>query len=144
MPGLVESSPWETTNTKYQKTVKINDDAPAVRFPLVLTPTQACGDVNDAIQMAKTLSPKASDGLQDSKLRKLMDANGGAIHLKSLGLRSAEDFSQFLDALAGEGEKRLVPHQPIGMHVLRRPQAKNVFTVNEYVPRFFSSRSSQC
>ena len=133
MATSLKSGSWETAKTRSQKTIKILDtpDAPEIRFPLVLTPSEPCGTLSDAIERAKTLSPKASDKTQNSNIRKLLDANGGAVHLKSLPLRSAEDFSQFLDALAGEGEDRWVPHEPVGMHVLRKPQAKNVLTVNE-------------
>ena len=136
MATLLDSGAWGTAKTKSQKAIKILDepDAPQIDFPLVLTPSEPCGTLSDAIERAKTLSPKKSDKTQHSDIRKLLDVNGGAIHLKSLPLRSAEDFSQFLDALAGEGENKWVPHEPVGMHVLRKPQAKNVLTVNEYLP----------
>lgn len=126
---------WQIAQTESQKIINIVDepDAPKIRFPLVLTPSEPSNTLSDAIQRAKILSPKVSAKAESSNIRKLLDANGGAIHLKSLPLRSAEDFSQFLDALAGQGEEKWVPHEPVGMHVLRKPQAKNVLTVNEYL-----------
>ncbi|KAF8534750.1 hypothetical protein BDD12DRAFT_716791, partial [Trichophaea hybrida] len=80
------------------------------------------------------LAAQPSDINNRSNLRKLLDANGGAINFKRMPLRSAQDFSDFVQALAGKGDHSWVPHQDKGMQVLRKPRAKYVVTTNEGPP----------
>ena len=125
---------WNISHTSFQKTIKVVDkrNAPSVSFPLVLEPSSLSHALPDVLEEVKQLATKPSDESHHSSIRNLLDENGGAVYFKSLPLRSAQDFSRFLDALAGEGQQAWVPYDPLAMNVLRRVQAKNVLTVNEY------------
>jgi hypothetical protein len=125
---------WNISQTSFQKTIKVEDkpNAPSVSFPVVLGLSNPSHTLPDVLEEVKQLATKPSDKSHHSGIRNLLNENGGAVYFKSLPLRSAHDFSQFLDALAGEGQQAWVPYDPLAMNVLRRVQAKNVLTVNEY------------
>lgn len=74
----------------------------------------------------------AKSSLQQSPLRALLTAHGGALHLRNLPLRTAEDFSRFIHAIAeGPGWQ---PHVDKGLMVKRTLHAANVATANEGPP----------
>jgi hypothetical protein len=132
MPSITASSFWKPGQASFQKQIEsvINDDV--MNFPLILRPSKDFPTLEDVLQGAHDLavSPSATHR-DDSHLRKLLDYNGGAVLFRGMPLRSAEDFSQYVEALSGKGQYAWTPHEVIGMHVLRKPQAKNVYTVNE-------------
>lgn len=138
---------WNITQTSFQRTLKIVDEPeePSVNFPVVLTPSNSYPALPEVLAGARELAAHASnEGHQSSSIRKLLDENGGAVYFKSLSLCSAQDFSRFLDALAGEGDHAWFPYEPLAMNVLWKMQAKNVLTVNEYgnpsLPKSFSCK----
>lgn len=70
--------------------------------------------------------------LIQSLVRQLLNTHGGALHFRNLPLRTADDYSRFLHALAeGAGWR---PHVDKGLRVLRRVLAKNVATANDGPP----------
>ncbi|KAL1989112.1 hypothetical protein VTN96DRAFT_5875 [Rasamsonia emersonii] len=91
---------------------------PNTIFPLALSPVQAGLPLHDLIDSIKRLSAAG-------KIRDLLNAHGGAIFFKDLGLRSAEEFSQFAQAFGW------TPHEDIGNPVRRTVVAYNVATANE-------------
>jgi hypothetical protein len=130
---------WTSVAKPYQKNIQIIEgpDEPFINFPLVLEPTFAEQSKETVLAEARKLGAQPSDDSLQSPIRRLLDANGGAIHFKGLPLKSAEDFSEFMFALAGSGAYGWKPHEHVGMEVLRRPQAKNVLTANEGPPSHF-------
>ena len=129
---------WTSTKEDYQVPLQINEgpDQPTIDFPLVLRPQNH--NKEQIIQEIAKIAAQPTDKNEQSKLRQLLDANGGVIHLKGLALEDANDFSEFLDGLAGKGTHAWVPHEHVGMEVLRRPQARNVLNTNERVLLFES------
>lgn len=130
---------WASLAKDYQKQIKIIEDSnePVVNFPLVLQPAREELSKEALLEQARVLGAKPTDETLKSPIRELLDANGGAIHFKGLPLKSADDFSEFMFALAGSGDKAWVPHEHMGMEVLRRPQSNNVLTANEGPPSHF-------
>lgn len=125
---------WSIASRDFQKHIQIVSDSSEspIPFPLVLVPSVSSVTLSDVLEGVKQeLAPKPGDTLESNHIRKLLDRNGGAICLKSLPLRSVEDFSQFLDALSGSGSMGWYPYDAVAMNVLRKVQAKNVLTVNE-------------
>lgn len=128
---------WNVSWRAFQKHIQIVPDSgeSPIPFPLVLVPSDSSVTLSDLLEGAKKeLAPQPGDTLESNQIRKLLDKNGGAICLKSLPLRSVEDFSQFLDALSGSGNMGWYPYDAVAMNVLRKVQAKNVLTVNEGPP----------
>lgn len=123
---------WSVRKKDYQVPLKVIDEPnePTVDFPLVIE-TQKGHTKEEIINQVAKLAAQDTDKDVHSPLRKMLDSNGGAIHMKGLNLKTADDFSDFLDGLAGKGPHAWVPHEHVGMEVLRRPQAKNVLTTNE-------------
>ncbi|CAL8574444.1 hypothetical protein XPA_000404 [Xanthoria parietina] len=134
----MSTSFWHPVKTDYQVSFQITEgsDEPSMDFPLVLEPGEKLNK-EDIIQEVAKIAAQPSDMDERSTLRKLLDANGGVIHMKGLALKTADDFSDLLDGLAGQGKHAWVPHEHIGMEVLRRPQARNVLTTNEGPPSHF-------
>ncbi|KAF4998418.1 hypothetical protein FDECE_11792 [Fusarium decemcellulare] len=130
---------WTSPTKEYQKKIKIiqDSDEPAINFPLILQPAREEVSKEAILQQARALGAQPNDKTLKSPIRQLLDANGGAIHFKGLPLKSAEDFSEFMFALAGSGPHAWTPHEHTGMEVLRRPQANNVLTANEGPPSHF-------
>jgi hypothetical protein len=130
---------WTAAAKPYQKKIQIISDSnePAITFPLVLQPAQQELSKEAILEQARALGAKSSDKSLQSPIRQLLDRNGGAIHFKGLPLKTAEDFSEFMFALAGAGDHAWKPHEHTGMEVLRRPQAENVLTANEGPPSHF-------
>jgi hypothetical protein len=136
---------WNVSWRAFQKHIQIVPDSgeSPIPFPLVLVPSDSSVTLSDLLEGAKKeLAPQPGDTLESNQIRKLLDKNGGAICLKSLPLRSVEDFSQFLDALSGSGNMGWYPYDAVAMNVLRKVQAKNVLTVNEYVTQAFIPKYS--
>lgn len=130
---------WTPLQKEYQKKIKIfsdSDEAP-VTYPLILQPSNTELSKEAVLEQARALAAQPSDKTLASPIRQLLDDNGGAIHFKGLPLKSAEDFSEFMFAIAGSGPHAWVPHEHTGMEVLRRPQANNVLTANEGPPSHF-------
>ncbi|KAL8832597.1 MAG: hypothetical protein Q9191_000166 [Dirinaria sp. TL-2023a] len=129
---------WSIAKKDYQVTLQINEGStePPVDFPLVIEPREqhSKAEINDE---AKKLAAQPFDTNGQSVIRQLLDSHGGVIHMKGLALKNAEDFSEFLDSLAGQGKHAWVPHEHIGMEVLRRPHARNVLNTNEGPPSHF-------
>lgn len=123
---------WSVRKKDYQVPLKVIDEPnePTIDFPLVIE-TQKGHSKEEIINQVAKLAAQDTDKDVQSPLRKLLDSNGGAIHMKGLNLKTADDFSDFLDGLAGKGPHAWVPHEHVGMEVLRRPQARNVLTTNE-------------
>ncbi|RMZ76917.1 hypothetical protein DV738_g4727, partial [Chaetothyriales sp. CBS 135597] len=130
---------WTAPKKDYQVSLKVIDEPqePVIDFPLVLQPAKKEESLQNLLKEISEIAAKPSDKGGRSTLRQLLDSNGGAIHIKHLPLKSAQDFSTLLDGLAGTGEKAWKPHVHVGMEVLRRPQAKNVLTANEGPPSHF-------
>ncbi|KAL4782539.1 hypothetical protein BJX76DRAFT_358804 [Aspergillus varians] len=128
---------WETKTAPYQKKLQIVEgpDEPTVQFPLIIAPQKPSGKETLLKEISLLAAQESNDG--PSAIRQLLDANGGAIHIKGTPLKDPHDFSDFLTALAGKGKDAWHPHVHIGMEVLRRPLAKNVMTTNEGPPSHF-------
>lgn len=135
----VDKQAWTPISKEYQKQIKIieNSNEEPITFPLVLQPSRQGLSKEAILEEARALGAQPSDKTLQSPIRRLLDANGGAIHFKGLPLKSAQDFSDFMFALAGTGQHAWMPHEHTGMEVLRRPQANNVLTANEGPPSHF-------
>ncbi|KZF20952.1 Clavaminate synthase-like protein [Xylona heveae TC161] len=128
---------WETRNAPYQREMQVVEGSgqPTIQFPVVIAPKKQTDKQTVLEEISRLAAQEKSN--EPSFIRKLLDANGGAINFKGLPLKSVEDFSDFLSALAGKGKQAWVPHVHVGMEVLRRPLAKNVMTTNEGPPSHF-------
>ncbi|ODA81068.1 hypothetical protein RJ55_04030 [Drechmeria coniospora] len=121
MPSV--SKFWLPSPQEFQKHIQIvpKPGEPTVPFPLVIEPSNSAVTVADVLESVRTeLSPRHGDTLESNPIRTLLDQNGGAVYLKSLPLRSVDDFSQFLDALSGTGKASWYPYDPVAMNVLRK------------------------
>ncbi|KAJ1031395.1 hypothetical protein NDA13_001789 [Ustilago tritici] len=135
----------------YQRRLKLveNDpNEPEITFPLVLRPTRTSSKdeplaKQELIEAIKSFAPAPSTEYQPSKLQHLMDAHGGAVHFKDLPIQDANDFSNFMHALAGRVKPGCDPskksntwqyHVDKGLMVIRRQMAPNVATANEGPP----------
>ncbi|TRX89232.1 hypothetical protein FHL15_009930 [Xylaria flabelliformis] len=138
MPHAIDQY-WVPQQKEYQKELQITRGAsePVIRFPLVVQPHEPAKSKADVLKEIGRIAAQPSDKDEQSQLRKLLDANGGVVHFKGLPLKTPEDFSDFLVALAGQGQHAWIPHTDIGMEVLRRPRAKHVLTTNEGPPSHF-------
>lgn len=127
MPHAVDQY-WVAQEKEYQKELQITrgPNEPAIRFPLVVQPHEPAKSKAEVLKEAGRIAAQPSDKNEQSQLRKLLDANGGVVHFKGLPLKTPEDFSDFLVALAGQGQHAWIPHTDVGMEVLRRPRAKHV------------------
>lgn len=125
---------WTFPKKDYQKSLQIVEgpNQPVIDFPLVLQPEDKAPSKEKVLEEVRHIAAQPSDTNEQSTLRQMLDANGGAVHFKGLPLNTPEDFSDFLVALAGKGKHAWVPHTDVGMEVLRRPRAKHVLTTNEY------------
>ena len=135
-PNMSFDKFWTPSKEDYQVPLQISEgpNEPTIDFPLVLKPQSH--NKEQIIEEIGKIAAQPTDENEQSKLRQLLDANGGVVHLKGLALKDANDFSEFLDGLAGKGKHAWVPHEHVGMEVLRRPQAKNVLNTNEWVLLF--------
>lgn len=134
MPSAVqEQDYWVPVQKDYQQTLQITEASgkPVVRFPLVVQPHEPAKSKDEVLQEIGRIAAQPTDTDEQSQLRKLLDANGGVVHFKGLPLKTPEDFSDFLVAMAGKGDHAWKPHVDVGMEVLRRPRAKHVLTTNE-------------
>ncbi|PPJ52314.1 hypothetical protein CBER1_09246 [Cercospora berteroae] len=129
---------WKPLETAYQKHVRLvaQSSEPTVAFPLVVKTARQCTK-EDVIQEIGALASKPHDKTAVSPLRDLLDAHGGAIQFRELPLHSPQDFSEFLEALAGRGDFSWQPHTHRGSEVLRKPLAKHVMTANEGPPSHY-------
>ncbi|RYP06593.1 hypothetical protein DL765_009429 [Monosporascus sp. GIB2] len=116
----------DTSPDDYQKTLRIVEgaDAPVIRVPLVMQPREPAKSKTEMLQTIAEIAAQPPEMCEQSELCKLLDFNGGVIHLKRLPLKPPEDFSDFLVAMAGKGEHAWTPHVDVGMEALRRPRAK--------------------
>lgn len=137
--GSLGKEYWSSLNKDYQKRMQVVEgpNEPIINFPLILQPATTELSKEQILEQARRLGAQPSHSSIRSPIRELLDANGGAIHFKGLPLKNAEDFSEFMFALAGTGDHAWKPHEHVGMEVLRRPQAKNVLTANEGPPSHF-------
>lgn len=124
---------WTPIQAEYQKPIRVVDqpDQPAVAFPLVLTPGGPDDSKERILHEVRSLAAQPGDKDTLSPIRQLLDAHGGAIHFRNLPLRTPQDFSDFLVALAGTGQNSWIPHVHKGSEVLRKPLAEHVMTANE-------------
>lgn len=90
---------------------------PGVAFPLSLAPSDAGTSVAALVSEIQRLK-------ESGRLQALIDRHG-AIYFQNLGLKTAEEFSQFAHAFGWS------PHEDIGNPVRRTIHAKNVATANE-------------
>ncbi|EST05998.1 Taurine catabolism dioxygenase TauD/TfdA [Kalmanozyma brasiliensis GHG001] len=124
----------------YQRRLKLtesNPNEPEVTFPLILKPTHASDlTTSQLVEAVKPLAPTPSSSYTLSPLQQLMDAHGGAVHFKSLPIRTADDFSRFMHALAGNASSPNTwqYHVDKGLMVIRHAMAPNVATANEGPP----------
>ena len=135
----------------YQRRLKLveqDSNDPEITFPLILRPTRANNSdkpltTSKLVEAVKPLAPVPSSEYSPSELQKLLDAHGGAVHFKDLPIRDADDFSQFMHALAGslppgtdasQANNLWQHHVDKGLMVIRRPMAPNVATANEGPP----------
>jgi hypothetical protein len=139
IPIMAVKQYWASPTKEYQKSIQIiqGPDEPTINFPLILQPVLEEVSKEAILKEARALGAQPSDKTLKSPIRKLLDANGGAIHFKGLPLKTADEFSEFMFALAGSGPQAWKPHDHTGMEVLRRPQANNVLTANEGPPSHF-------
>lgn len=86
-------------------------------FPLSLATNKPDVVLEDIVEETGRLA-------RSGELRELLD-NHGAIYFQGLGLKSADEFSDFAHAFGW------VPHEDIGNPVRRTVHAKNVATANE-------------
>lgn len=108
------------TPVSYSPSITLQDPYPLnTTFPLALSPVKPGLPLHNLIDSIKRLSAAGT-------IRELLNAHGGAIFFKDLGLRSAEDFSQLARAFSG-----WTPHEDIGNPVRRTVVAYNVATANE-------------
>lgn len=123
---------WLTGEADYQKPLQVIEgpDEPTITFPMIMKPRETI-DMKTALEEISRLAAQPTDINEQSTIRKLLDANGGAINLKNMPMRTVHDFSDFLGALAGKGDHAWYPHTDVGMEVLRKPLAKYVLTTNE-------------
>ncbi|KAF1823293.1 Clavaminate synthase-like protein [Dissoconium aciculare CBS 342.82] len=130
---------WATQAKNYQKKIKVIEgpNEPTITFPLILEPKVPEHSKEAVLEEARKLGAQTGDKDLHSPIRQLLDAHGGAVLFKHLPLKTADDFSDFMHALAGKGEHAWTHHEHVGMEVLRRPQAKNVLTANEGPPSHF-------
>ncbi|KAI1826176.1 hypothetical protein F4861DRAFT_117599 [Xylaria intraflava] len=130
---------WIPCQKEYQKKLQITEgpNEPVIEFPLILQPSEPAKSKEEVVEAIGRIASQPSQVNEQSQLRKLLDANGGVIHFTGLPLKTPEDFSDFLVALAGQGEHAWAPHVAVGMAVLRRLKAKHVLTVNEGPPSYF-------
>jgi alpha-ketoglutarate-dependent taurine dioxygenase len=94
-----------------------HDSSKTTTFPLALSRAEE-STLEDVVKETAQL---ASSG----RLTQLLDEHEGAIYFKNLGLKTAEDFSQFAHAFGWTA------HEDIGNPVRRTIHAKNVATANE-------------
>ena len=106
-------------------------DQPVVEFPAILEPDHRGVDLHTILEATRALAARPSDTDNRNEIRRLLDYNGRAINFKNMPMRTAQDFSDFVTALAGEGEHAWYPHKEIGMEVLRKAHYKHVVNVNE-------------
>ncbi|KAG5950173.1 hypothetical protein E4U53_005411, partial [Claviceps sorghi] len=140
MPSAIQQQEyWVPVHKDYQQTLQIIEapDEPVIRFPLVLQPREPAKSKDEVLREIGRVAAQPTDADEQSQLRRLLDANGGVVHFKGLPLKTPEDFSDFLVAMAGKGEHAWKPHVDVGMEVLRRPRAKHVLTTNEGPPSHF-------
>ncbi|KAJ1019920.1 hypothetical protein NDA16_004201 [Ustilago loliicola] len=140
-----------STSEPYQRRLKLvesDSNEPEVSFPLILRPTRTSSKdesltKQELVDAVKSLAPAPSSEYQPSKLQHLMDAHGGAVHFKGLPIQDAQDFSDFLHALAGRVDSNSDSsardniwqhHVDKGLMVIRRQMAPNVATANEGPP----------
>lgn len=120
------AEPFRTGSAPFQREVRFQgkDGEHVGPFPGVLEGGgESVGDYLAAVDALAT---------RGDTLDKLLADGGGAIQFKGTPLRTAEDFSAFLHALArGRGWK---PHVDKGLMVVRQPYAANVATANEGPP----------
>ncbi|KAL1967160.1 hypothetical protein VTN77DRAFT_3451 [Rasamsonia byssochlamydoides] len=103
----------------YSPSITLQDPYPSnTVFPLALSPSKAGVPLPNLLDSIKRLSTAG-------KIRELLNTHGGAIFFKDLGLKSAEEFSQFAQAFGW------TPHEDIGNPVRRTVVAFNVATANE-------------
>ncbi|SYW82946.1 uncharacterized protein UBRO2_05039 [Ustilago bromivora] len=106
----------------YQRRLKLveNDpNEPEITFSLVLRPTRTSSKdeplaKQELIEAIKSFAPAPSTEYQPSKLQHLMDAHGGAVHFKGLPIQDANDFSNFMHALAG---RSIGSHNEYGLYM---------------------------
>lgn len=93
----VSSSFWKPATAATTKEILVDpqDAATNITFPLALEPREAAATVADLLGGAAELAPRHGDSLHANRIRRLLDGSGGAVHLKSLPLRSVDDFSRF-------------------------------------------------
>ncbi|PIB02970.1 Clavaminate synthase-like protein [Cercospora beticola] len=129
---------WTPVETNYQKHVPLEEQSleASVTFPLVVRTARKCTK-EALLREISTLASRHHDENAVSPLRKLLDAHGGAIQFRELPLHSPEDFSEFLEVLAGDGPYAWKPHTHRGSEVLRKPLAKHVMTANEGPPSHY-------
>lgn len=132
MPHAIDEY-WAPCSEDYQQVLQIIEgpEEPVIRFPLVIQPHEPAQQKAEVLREIGRLAAQPTDKNEQSHLRKLLDTNGGVVHIKGLPLKTPEDFSDFLVAMAGQGEHAWKPHTDVGMEVLRRPRAKHVLTTNE-------------
>lgn len=132
MPHAIEQY-WTPVEKDHQQVLQITEapGEPTLRFPVVLQPHEPTQSKTEVLEAISRIAAQPSDTNEQSQLRKILDANGGVAHITGLPLKTPEDFSDFLVAMAGKGPHAWKPHTDVGMEVLRRPRAKHVLTTNE-------------
>lgn len=104
--------------TEYAPSVDLTSPYPPhTTFPLSLTPSTSESSIAALVKAVKHLS-------QSNTIRSLLTQHGG-IYFSNLGLKDADEFSQFATAFGWS------PHEDIGNPVRRTVHAYNVATANE-------------
>ncbi|CAO1627134.1 unnamed protein product [Parajaminaea phylloscopi] len=129
------SLPFVAASGPHQKKLQLSTAPREPTFPGVYVPGKPELTVDETIAAARDLGRQPAQGPSDrdeSALRGLLDAHAGALHFRNLPLRTGDDFSRFLFALAeGAGWQ---PHVDKGLMVVRHPHAPNVATANDGPP----------
>lgn len=92
---------------------------PSAEFPLALRPVS--GWIPSLEESVEAVSQLSASG----ELKELIRRHGGALIIRGLPIRTAEDYSRFAHAF------EFVAHEEVGRPPIRTVLAKNVKTANE-------------
>lgn len=116
---MVSEQKFEPFTFGGQKDVKSFSTLPSAEFPLALRP--AHGWIPSLQESVSAIRRLSSSG----ELKSLVLRHGGALIIRGLPIRTAEDYSEVAHAFG------FVAHEEVGRPPIRTVLAKNVKTANE-------------
>lgn len=116
---MVSEQKFEPFTFEGQKDVKSFSILPSAEFPLALRP--AHGWISSLQESVDAIRHLSSSG----ELKSLVRRHGGALVIRGLPIRTAEDYSKVAHAFG------FVAHEEVGRPPIRTVLAKNVKTANE-------------